>query len=57
MTTLFIVWLPRRWERRGTWWVLVQSMTWHRGIVLEWEWRSCLVLAVLRRAVVVEGDW
>ena len=57
-TTLsFVVWLPRRCERRGTWWALVQSMTWRRGIVLEWEGRSRLVLDVLRRAVVVEGDW
>ena len=57
LKSLFVVWLPRRCERHGTWWVLVQSMTWRRGIVLEWEWRSRLVLDVLRRAVVVEGDW
>ena len=56
-TTSFVIWLPRRCERRGTWWALVQSMTWRRGVVLEWEWRSRLVLDVLRRAVVVEGDW
>ena len=57
MTMSFVVWLPRRCERRGTWWALVQLMTWHCGIVLEWEWRSRLVLAVLRCAVVIEGDW
>ena len=31
----FGVWLPRRCERRGTWWGLVHSVMWRGRIVLE----------------------
>ena len=35
-TLLFVVWLPHRCRRRGTWWALVDLVTWRCGIVLQW---------------------
>ena len=47
MMLSFVVWLPHRCGRCGTWWALVQLVTWCGGILLEWDMVFLLCWCVL----------